>query len=314
MKARTSIFILLFAGAVGSCACSSPKAGKHSDAVKPATPAARMFAPPPVDAVYNPADSLEIVRLLTRALREFKPDEAVLSFARHFVGRPYVGQTLEQTPEERLIVNLKGLDCTTLVETVSALTLTYFQKSTSFADYCANLQRLRYFDGRCNGYCSRLHYFGWWIADNERRGLVTSVDLPASFASRFTWNTGYMSVHPDKYRHLAGRPARIDSIRALERRFNGTVHAYLPKDKTGLSRNQLSMIRNGDILAIVTSKKGLDYAHLGFAVWGRDGKLHLLNASSIYKKVVEDEVSLQTYLSQHPSFLGVEVLRLTAAP
>ena len=314
MKANISILILLLAGVVGCCACSSPKADGRSAVVKSAVAAPRDTAPQPVDAVYSPADSLEIVRLLARGLREYSPEEATLSFARHFVGRPYVGQTLEQTPSERLIVNLKGLDCTTLVETVAALTLTYSQQSTSFADFCANLRRLRYFDGRLNGYLSRLHYFGWWIADNERRGLVATVAVPATLADKFTWNVGYMSAHPDKYRHLDGRPARIDSIRALEKRFNGTVRTYLPKDKTGLPREQLSMIHDGDILVIVTSKKGLDYAHLGFAVWGRDGKLHLLNASSLYKKVVEDEVTLQTYLSRHPSFLGVEVLRLKATP
>lgn len=314
MKANISILLLLFAGVIGSSACSSPKTERHPVAAKQPAAAPKMAAPQPVDAVYSPADSLEIVRLLARGLRDFKPKEATLSFARHFVGRPYVGQTLEQTPSERLVVNLKGLDCTTLVETVAALTLTYSQQSTSFADFCANLRRLRYFDGRTDGYCSRLHYFGWWIADNERRGLVTSVPVPATLAAKFTWNVGYMSAHPDKYRHLAGQPARIDSIRALEQRFNGTVRTYLPKDKTGLSREQLAMIHDGDILAIVTSKRGLDYAHLGFAVWGRDGKLHLLNASSLYKKVVEDEVTLQTYLSRHPSFLGVEVLRLKAAP
>ena len=37
------------------------------------------------------------------------------------------------------------------------------------------------------------------------------------------------------------------------------------------------------LLAITTSKKGLDIAHLGFAVWRKDG-LHLLNASQLHHK------------------------------
>ena len=53
---------------------------------------------------------------------------------------------------------------------------------------------------------------------------------------------------------------------------------------TSLSQKDLSAIHDGDLIAIVTTKKGIDYSHLGFAVWGKDGKLHLLNASSITTK------------------------------
>ena len=44
-----------------------------------------------------------------------------LDFARRLKGRPYVASTLEVADPERLVVNLRGLDCATLVETASAL-------------------------------------------------------------------------------------------------------------------------------------------------------------------------------------------------
>ena len=71
----------------------------------------------------------------------------------------------------------------------------------------------------------------------------------------------------------------------------------------------LETIHDGDILAIVTRKKGLDTSHLGFAVWQK-GCLHLLNASSIHKKVVLEPMTLSEYMKKHPSQLGVRVVRV----
>ena len=50
-------------------------------------------------------------------------------------------------------------------------------------------------------------------------------------------------------------------------------------------------------------------ACLGFAVWHKDG-LHLLNASQLHKKVVEEPMTLEQYLSRHPSFTGIRVVQL----
>ena len=72
----------------------------------------------------------------------------------------------------------------------------------------------------------------------------------------------------------------------------------------------LSDIRDGDIIAITTSKAGLDVSHVGFAVWGKDGRLHLLNASSIHKKVILEPMTLYQYMQKHPSQTGIRVIRL----
>ena len=53
-------------------------------------------------------------------------------------------------------------------------------------------------------------------------------------------------------------------------------------------------IKNGDIIAITTNIKGLDVVHTGFACWV-DGKLHLLHASSVMKKVILDSQTLFEY-------------------
>lgn len=257
-------------------------------------------------AIYTPADSVEVERLLAAQPK----GSDVLYYARHFLGRPYVAHTLEVADPERLVVNLRQLDCTTLVETVLALTATHRAGQRSFADYCAHLERLRYRGGQMNGYISRLHYFGWWIADNAQRGNVTRVTCAQHFTGSFRLNDYYMTAHPEAYRFLRNHPARRDSLLKMERAANGAQHHYLPEQRTRLTAKQLPCVHDGDLLAIVTTKAGLDYSHLGFAVWGSDGLLHLLNASSVYKKVVEDRVTLHDYLLRQRHATGVAVLRL----
>ncbi len=283
----------------------------QSRPVESAAAAARASAP--ADSilrrtVYTTADSARVVALL--AERIGKGENDVLHYARQFKGVPYVASTLEGYDPERLVVKLDGLDCTTLVETSLALALTRREGGKTFADYCRNLMRLRYRGGKMNGYLSRLHYFTWWMHDNLDKGLIEPVEDSRHFTATIKVDNHYMSAHPEKYAHLKGHPERVDSIRRMERRTNGPDGHYLPAALMGLSRKELSVIHDGDLIAIVTRKDGIDYSHLGFAVWGHDGLLHLLNASSIHHKVVEEPKTLRQYLREHPSSIGIRVMRL----
>lgn len=191
-----------------------------------------------------------------------------------------------------------------------ALAMTKREGKTSFADYCRNLCRLRYRGGKLDGYLSRLHYFTWWMHDHLDRGLIEEVKNDRYFTTPIRVDNHYMSLHADKYRLLREHPEWVDSVRAMENRYNGPDGTYLSEKWVGLSRKELSCIENGDLIAIVTRKDGLDYSHLGLAVWGRDGLLHLLNASSIHHKVVEEPKTLRQYLREHPSSIGIRVFRL----
>ena len=50
-------------------------------------------------------------------------------------------------------------------------------------------------------------------------------------------------------------------------------------------------------------------SHLGFAVWLEDG-LHLLNASSVHKKVIEEPLTFHEYQKKRPSQTGTRVVRV----
>ncbi|EHG21219.1 hypothetical protein HMPREF9332_01738 [Alloprevotella rava F0323] len=256
--------------------------------------------------VFSPQDSIKIVELLSSPAK----GNDILWFARKFINIPYVASTLEIADPEQLVVNLTQLDCTTLVETVLALAITQRKSEKKFTDYCQNLELIRYNKGKMDGYLSRNHYFSWWMHDNMNKGIIKDITDTKYFTANVNVQNYYMSQNPSKYKFLKAHPEWGDSIRTMEKSGNGPDGSYLPEKNTCLSKKELSVIHDGDIIAIVTTKKGIDYSHLGFAVWGKDGKLHLLNASSIHHKVVEEPKTLYQYLKEHPSSIGIRVLRL----
>lgn len=247
---------------------------------------------------------------IERALRQAPSGAVTLHFARLFIGRPYIAHTLEVNDEEQLVVNTRQLDCTTLVENAVALTLCHKQKKGRYADFCEILQRIRYRGGIINAYPSRLHYFTDWIIDNSKMGIVNEIQMKkAPFSAVQTVRVNYMSQHPQSYKALKAHPQYVALIAEQEKALTGRQFRFIPKSEIRNTKLLRSVIHNGDILAITTSKAGLDIAHLGFAVWRKDG-LHLLNASQIHHKVVEEPMTFRKYLSKHPAHTGVRVIRL----
>lgn len=248
-------------------------------------------------------------------------DTTTLFYARRLSGLPYVAHTLEVNDREQLVVNLRQMDCTTLVETVCALTLCARKGLGDYRSFCRFLQQLRYREGRIDGYPSRLHYFSDWIDDNVRMGLVSDVSEAGEsvddgsiagqspFTAVQTLRVNYMSTHPTAYKALRRSPNLVKHIQSQEKRLSGSKHRYVPKQQVDGNEVLRKVVRDGDIIAITCSKPGLDIAHLGFAVWRSDG-LHLLNASQLHKKVVEEPMTLGEYLSRHPSHTGIRVVRL----
>ena len=264
------------------------------------------------DAIrVDPKEAAEKINsLLIESSRLKQGTNLPLFFARKFLGIPYVAHTLEINDDEQLVVNTRQLDCTTLVETVTALTLCAQRKEYSYEAYCKTLREMRYRDGRIDGYPSRIHYFTDWIVTNQKAGIVTEIQKPnPPFTAVQTVKVNYMSQHPQSYKALKAHPEYVSEIRQMEKRITGKKFRYIPKSEVKDTKAMRKAIHDGDIIAITCKKAGLDIAHLGFAVWRKDG-LHLLNASQIHKKVVEEPMTLRKYLSQHSSHTGIRIIRI----
>ena len=177
----------------------------------------------------------------------------------------------------------------------------------NFDDVCKNLEMLRYKGGVRNGYPSRLHYTSWWIADNMTKGIIEEVTGHTKHETQIL-ELDFMSTHPDSYPLLKEDYAMRAQIAELEKPFQGIATNYIPKSLLNKGKEVLE-IRNGDIIALVTTVKGLDISHVGFAYWN-DGTLHLLHASSGKGKVIKDTVTLFNYQKNRNKQIGIRVLRL----
>ncbi len=265
------------------------------------------FAQPGV--VYQRQDSLKITSLLkeAKAMKQ-KPANWMMWFGRKFAGVPYVGGTLDKTREEVLVVNTRQLDCTTYVELVTALTMCAKNQETSFASFCNHLKHVRYIGGNVE-YAKRQHYFTVWVNDNVKEGIVRDIQANPPFSAIQTIQVNWMSTHPASYKMLAAHPQWLSGIKALENSINGKKYRYIPKGEIKNNALFRKTIHDGDILLIITKKKGLDTTHIGIASWHQDG-LHLLNASSIHKKVIDEPMTLYTYMQKHPSQIGIRACRV----
>jgi hypothetical protein len=260
---------------------------------------------------YTRQDSLKAVQLMKNAASQPSGTNLIIYIAEQLKGIPYVAHTLEPNNNERLIINLRQLDCTTFVEQVTALYLCVKERKTTFADYCKMLQKLRYEGGAEPHYTKRLHYYSSWIEDKKSMDIckeIQSPNPPFSKVQRLSLN--WMTTHVNDYRMLKNNPSWVPQIRKMEQKMEGRQYRYIPKEQIKNTRLLRNTIKDGDIIAIITNKKGLDTQHLGFALWHKDG-LHLLNASSIHKKVIDEPMTLRTYLYKHPSMPGVRIIRLT---
>jgi len=235
-----------------------------------------------------------------------KPEESFLVSALYFLGTPYVSGTLEVNQEEKLVVNFKELDCTTLVETCMALSRTLNKKEFDFTSYCNELQSIRYRKGIINGYTSRLHYISEWISDNEEKGILTDITQKTG-GIKYLIKLSFMSDHAALYNRLKEHPERIDSIKKIEQQINDAGNRYyLPKAQI---KSKESFIKDGDIICFTTSIEGLDVSHMGIA-YRKDGILTFIHASSNEKKVIINPASIHEYCKRMKKNTGIMILRV----
>jgi hypothetical protein len=231
-------------------------------------------------------------------------DWVLMETACFFNGTPYAGGTLELEPEG-LVVNLHQLDCFTFVETVIALSRMFFLGERRFVDFCSHLRRLRYRDGEVCGYVSRLHYTSDWMYENERCGLVHRVGSEAG-GRPYAFNLNFMSTHSSAYRQLSADTALVIAMAEIERVISRRRNYYYFAEKE--IDSLAGKVQNGDVVAFLTSVRGLDVSHVGF-ITGLPGKLTFIHASSAGKKVMIHQTTLSDYVRASRTCTGIMTAR-----
>lgn len=230
--------------------------------------------------------------------------QTMVAVGKTFLEIPYVAKTLEVGETETLVINLRGLDCTTYVENVLAFATLLKDGKTDFNDFTEILKTIRYKDGRLDGYGSRLHYFTEWIRNNAEKGLVT--DMTSEIGGiAIQKDIDFMGTHRDLYPFLKD-DRNFDQILATERELAQESFCYLPQDQIAAKEH---LIRTGDIIALVTSIQGLDVTHTGLATLEEDGRIHLLHASTGSMQVEVSKLPLVDYLKGVKKNIGILVAR-----
>lgn len=229
--------------------------------------------------------------------------DLVVKIGLSFLETPYVAATLENGLEEKLIINLRQLDCTTFAESTLALARTVKLKKKDFESFVAELQKIRYRDGIRNQYPSRLHYFSEWIQNNHKRGTISELDNQNGEKSDKAIN--YMSTHPSDYPVLKEHPEIIPAIAQQEKELTKTGFMYFPKSNIA---NLYKYLQHGDIIALTSTIDGVDVNHVGIII-KKGNEFHLLHAPLSGKKVLISEGPITDFLKPQSKNSGIMIAR-----
>lgn len=230
--------------------------------------------------------------------------KTMVAVGKTFLEIPYVAKTLEIGDTETLVINLQGLDCTTYVENVLAFSTSLRDGKADFDSFIDVLKTIRYKDGKLDGYGSRLHYFTEWIRNNDQKGLVKDITSEIGGIA-IQKDINFMGTHRELYPFLKD-DRNFEKILATEKELAKESFCYLPQDQIEANEH---LIQTGDIIALATSIKGLDVTHTGIATREKDGRIHLLHASTGSMQVEVSQLPLADYLKKVNKNIGIMVVR-----
>lgn len=229
--------------------------------------------------------------------------DLIVEIGLSFLGTPYVVASLENGLDEKMVVNLRELDCTTFAENCLALARTVKLGKTDFESYVSELEYIRYRDGKRNQYPSRLHYFSEWIHNNHVKGLINETVNKNGVKSDKTIN--YMSTHPADYPVLKDHPELIPAIAKQEKELTTTGFMYFPKtDIPNLYKN----LQHGDIIALTSSIDGVDVNHVGIII-KKENEFYLLHAPLSGKKVLVSDGPITDFIKPNSKNNGIMIAR-----
>ena len=233
-------------------------------------------------------------------------NDVIVKVGKSFIGTEYVSHTLEVGDDERLLINLTGLDCNTFLEYILVFSRNIKQDKTTFDDYKNELTLIRYRGGTIDQYPSRLHYFTDWIYDNEKKGIIKDITKEIG-GDKMELDLSFMSAHPQYYKHLKENPEFIPVIKHQEEEINKRDYYFIPQEKIGGIENE---IKDGDLLAFTSTVRGLDVNHVGIAVRLDDGRIHVLHAPNVGYQVEITKQPLAQYVMKIEKDSGVIVVRV----
>lgn len=212
-----------------------------------------------------------------------------VKFASELAGTRCEAGLLDVYPE-RLRVMLDRTDNLHFIEMCLALAMTFKEVPAdsldSFYDaYCDHVQRLRYRDGFATKFSNRIFYFSEWIRQAEAYDILE--EYTQKYGEEYGQTFSYLSDHLMFLPQIGRESTAREDLLAIERQLDDMGPFYrIAPDR--LSDELAEKIRHGDILAIVSDRKGEDVSKAGF-VYKQGETVKFIYASMKEKKVVIDK-------------------------
>jgi len=245
-------------------------------------------------------------RIVNDADRHSLPQESMgkimQTVAEQFLGSEYRAGLLDQEAQETLVISLKQFDCFLFVETVLAIASNIKQQDYNYQAFTHKIEDQRYWQGKMNGYCSRLHYFSDWIDDNAKRGNIQNITQQLGGIDTVK-KINFMTTHRSSYPNLAQGDLNFQCIARVEDSLSQNFN-YIP---TKNIRQTYSQLQPGDLIGVATDIPGLDFTHTGLVFQQPNGDMGLIHASPAGKVVIAQD--LQTYISKVENAIGIVVTR-----
>lgn len=245
--------------------------------------------------------------LLQKGQEELASDaelaERIDFFSRQLIGTRYQAGVLDKNKTERLVIDIEGLDCVTFIENVIAMSTSLDEDNPNIDVFSERLKEIRYANGSISGYESRLHYFSDWMLTKQNQGMFTILFQDLEIGEPLQ-RISFMSQNWQKYPRLKENHDLVEEIVMREDIINESELAYIPQEYISEIEDELL---TGDIVAFVTSVKGLDVSHTGI-IQKSGAKTHFYHASTTGSVKLEEK-SLEDYVKGVKSMKGILVGR-----
>lgn len=239
---------------------------------------------------------------IAQKLHQKTMPEIMQAISTQFVGSPYQAGLLDISAKERLVLALDKFDCVLFVEAVMAIARGVAAQDYEFATFADRIREQRYRDRKLDGYCSRMHYFSEWISANQTLGTVKQITQELG-GIKIAKLLNFMSSNRQKYNQLKGDDA-FKCVVEMEQSLADLDFVYIPHNKI---KQAYSKMQPGDIVAIATKIKGLDFTHTGLVYRNSDRRIGLIHASP--SGAVKVSPDLQTYVNQVKDQAGIVLVR-----
>ena len=217
----------------------------------------------------HPQDAL-IAKILREAAGNMSSSDRITSISSHFLGTPYLANSLIGSPAEteQLVLRLDGFDCFTFLDTVEAL-----RRSNTAGDFPEQMVQVRYRDGKVS-YENRRHFFSDWVSDHGP--LIKDVTAIVSQGR---------AIYVDKTLNARASGAFwVPGIDVVPR----TI-AYIPASE--VDETLLVALEPGDYVGVFSQRPGLDVSHTGLIVkTGATVMLRHASSREGVRRVIDEEL------------------------